>query len=525
MNHPLEVWIRTQEGLSASIPILGYEGSRRLAMSIASQYLVRWIAGNTFKSQERSLVTFDMRTFCATVHGVNSRPQCPSCGNAELFGKQVGTTFELSSRPVCFSQGGYRIASPESVLKRCEHLVDCVTGPIVSLESVRDRDNPLLTVVSGAYFAPPSEARPTVEQLARYSLGKGRTRTQAMVSALGEAIERYSAAVQGDEPRVFARASELVDSVEPRELLLVSDVQYLTRDRANRHARSRAERIPTLYPREQPLHWTQVWSLTRPGQRRYVPSSMCFVGIPEIEESDAFPYDSNGDAAGSCVEEAVLQGLFEVVERDAVGIWWYNRLLRPAVDVEVFDDEFLSGLLRYYNKMGIDVSLLDVTTDLGIPTFVAYGETRETGRFSIGCGCHLDPRLAAERALTEFNQLYDPTGKHPLPWEPKEHSCRLFLQPDPLSSPVKYPRVETPEDIRTVVLSVVEKLERAGLEVLVLNRTRPDLELSVVRVIVPGLRHFWRRLAPGRLYTVPVTMGWRHQAQVESELNPVPLRL
>jgi ribosomal protein S12 methylthiotransferase accessory factor len=346
-----------------------------------------------------------------------------------------------------------------------------------------------------------------------------------MVSALGEAIERYSAAFQGDEPRVFARGSELVDPVEPRDLLLMSDVQYHQREETNRHARSRAERIPMLYPKEQALHWTQVWSLTRPGHPRYIPSSMCYVGVPELDEAEAFPYDSNGDAAGSCVEEAVLQGLFEVVERDAVGIWWYNRLRRPAVDVKVFDDEFLSDLLRYYSKQGIDVSLLDVTTDLGIPTFVAYGETRDAARFSIGCGCHLDPRLAAERALTEFNQLYDPTGKHPLPWEPKEHSCPLFLQPDPLILPVKYSRVDTPEDIRTVVLSLVAKLERAGLEVLVLNRTRPDLELSVVRVIVPGLRHFWRRLAPGRLYTVPVTMGWCHQALAESALNPVPLRL
>ena len=63
------------------------------------------------------------------------------------------------------------------------------------------------------------------------------------------------------------------------------------------------------------------------------------------------------------------------------------------------------------------------------------------------------------------------------------------------------------------------------MEVLVLDQTRPEIGLNVVRVIVPGLRHFWPRFAPGRLYDVPVKMQWLKQAQKESELNPIGMFL
>ena len=58
---------------------------------------------------------------------------------------------------------------------------------------------------------------------------------------------------------------------------------------------------------------------------------------------------------------------------------------------------------------------------------------------------------------------------------------------------------------------------------LVLNQTRPDLELPVVKVIVPGIRHFWNRFAPGRLYDVPVQLNWLPEPRKEEELNSIPL--
>jgi ribosomal protein S12 methylthiotransferase accessory factor len=76
-------------------------------------------------------------------------------------------------------------------------------------------------------------------------------------------------------------------------------------------------------------------------------------------------------------------------------------------------------------------------------------------------------------------------------------------------------------DSHEQVMTCVRLAEQAGLDFLVLDQTRPDVEVPVVRVIVPGLRHFYRRFAPGRLYDVPVKLGWRDWPLTEGELNPL----
>jgi oxazoline/thiazoline synthase len=75
--------------------------------------------------------------------------------------------------------------------------------------------------------------------------------------------------------------------------------------------------------------------------------------------------------------------------------------------------------------------------------------------------------------------------------------------------------------MREQVAACVRAVEREGLDFLALDQTRPDIEVPVVRVIVPGMRHFYRRFAPGRLYDVPVKLGWRDRPTPESELNPI----
>ena len=83
----------------------------------------------------------------------------------------------------------------------------------------------------------------------------------------------------------------------------------------------------------------------------------------------------------------------------------------------------------------------------------------------------------------------------------------------------------TTDDIADDVRDCQKRVERLGLEMLVLNQTRPEIELPVVKVVVPGMRHFWARFAKGRLYDVPVRLGWLPAPLTEEELNPVPMFL
>jgi ribosomal protein S12 methylthiotransferase accessory factor len=81
------------------------------------------------------------------------------------------------------------------------------------------------------------------------------------------------------------------------------------------------------------------------------------------------------------------------------------------------------------------------------------------------------------------------------------------------------------DDLKEDVEACEGRVRERGLEMLVLDQTRSEIGMPVVKVIVPGLRHFWPRFAPGRLYDMPVTLGWRSAPLSEAELNPIPMFL
>src|SRR5262249_37623926 len=145
----------------------------------------------------------------------------------------------------------------------------------------------------------------------------------------------------------------------------------------------------------------------------------------------------------------------------------------------------------------------------------------EEDRFAIGFGCHLSPRLAVQRALTEVNQLFEPAAPRRAPWDldrlpSREH---LFPHPDlPPATAQHLPRFSG-ADLRADIEHCLRRLHGAGLELVVVDKTRPDIGLSVVQAIVPGLRHFWPRFGPGRLYHVPCALGWLPRPLAEDELN------
>ena len=92
----------------------------------------------------------------------------------------------------------------------------------------------------------------------------------------------------------------------------------------------------------------------------------------------------------------MLQGLLELIERDAVALWWYNRLRRSGVDLEGADDPYVSDLVRHYGELQRELWVLDVTSDFGVPTFAAISKRVDKAEEDIiyGFGAHLDPAVA-----------------------------------------------------------------------------------------------------------------------------------
>jgi oxazoline/thiazoline synthase len=274
------------------------------------------------------------------------------------------------------------------------------------------------------------------------------------------------------------------------------------------------------------------------GETRYLPTSYCYYGYHGQDPVFARA-DSNGCAAGSEPEEAVLQGVLELIERDAVALWWYNRLRRRGVDLESVDDPYVSALRRHYGELRRDLWALDVTSDLGVPAFAAISRRVDKAEEDIiyGFGAHLDPRVALARALTELNQSLEAVPAATGPdlaqtyrggeeavhwWRTVRAADAAYLVPDPAVSLMSLQDLkdlsssDLCEDIDTCKLLAAAK----GIELLLLDQTRPDIGLPVVRVVAPGLRHFWARYGPGRLYDVPVREGWLDRPVEENELNP-----
>jgi ribosomal protein S12 methylthiotransferase accessory factor len=269
-----------------------------------------------------------------------------------------------------------------------------------------------------------------------------------------------------------------------------------------------------------------MWSL-RDGRFRHLPTGMLYFFYGPGAQAD-----SNGCAAGNTVGEAIVQGFLELVERDAYAIWWYNRSQRREVDLSQFDDSYIRDLVTQLGAAGRKVWVLDVTSDLGIPTFIAITHWMQNGAENIefGSGAHFDPRIALLRALTELNQflalglMNGGTGEKPsldnvtpLRLDNYPYLIPSKEAPVQLSADSKFGRLEVPEQVSACV-NTVRKL---GMDFLVLDQTRADIEVPVVRVVVPGLRHFYRRFGPGRLYDVPIKLGLRDRPVPEDELNPV----
>lgn len=525
----------TDPGVATMLP-----ATLRAATGLTAAETQRILVQGDSPTVAGTLVTIDLTTLEAQRHTLVRQPQCPACGDPDRYGTPI--RIELRSQIKRYGEdGGHRVQSPAETVAALEQHVSPLIGAITGLHRLTDPDDE----VSHAYAAGHNFAMLTTStyllrrNLRGLSGGKGRTDAQARASAMCEAIERYSGLWRGDEPRRRASLAALGDDAIPPEALLeFSDWQYENRIAWNHRQQSGLHMVPERLDREREIDWTQVWSLTH-DRPRLVPSAYCYFGHPDLTAGPFCYCDANGNAAGNTLEEAILQGLLELVERDSVAIWWYNRLRLPRVDLDSLEDPYTRTLERYYDGMERSLWVLDITTDLRIPAFaaVSHRKDRPVQDILLGFGAHVEPRLGVMRALTECNQFLpavvkrDPTGATIYEFDDPEAQQwwrEATLDSEPYVVPAAGASVtdvrtmlnHSSSDIAAEIHVCVERLAEAGIEVLVLDQSRPDLDIKVAKVIAPGLRHFWRRLGPGRLYEAPVKLGHASCAIPEWELNP-----
>jgi ribosomal protein S12 methylthiotransferase accessory factor len=364
--------------------------------------------------------------------------------------------------------------------------------------------------------------------------GGGMSRNESLTRCLGEAIELLSSCWWGQESFCRTTAVQLGKSaILPNDIALISERQYAERDRWNAIHGSYAW-LPEPFDSSRPVDWVEAKS-PKGDETKLVPAACVLIGYSNAGEQGCFCVgDSNGCAAADSLETAAARGFLELVERDATAIWWYGRHCRPQINLKS-----LTGyqvLLNWLDGRPRRSHVLDITSDLGIPVFVAVSHELDGSTLALGFGADFDPERAVISALLEMCQMeisfeifrrQESVSSHPgfAAWlEAANVAACPWCRPTPEEAiDLGWERAIESDGAMTSLDHCLEVCEAHDLRMFYVDLTRSEFAIPVARVIVPGLRHYKPRFAPGRLYGVSVSLGWQSIATDEAQLNALPL--
>lgn len=314
--------------------------------------------------------------------------------------------------------------------------------------------------------------------------GKGFTPQEAEASAIMEGVERYSA--EPGDHRLFAGnlgslGREGYEVLDPVRLI-----------------------IPTLrrYSQAEELEWVLGTSITK-GVDILVPAEAVF--HPYARANQLFQTNTNGLAVGNAMEEAVIHGLMEVIERDAWSLFEVDTSSSRDLDVEGSrcNCRPVREIVRKLEAASVRVFLKDITSDVGIPTIAAALDdemTKDPALLSLGVGAHLVPEIAVLRALTEAIQsrlttihgtredTFKAEFARRIGYERMRRINRRWFEPSRGSVTVDELGAHVSGDFLDDINFTLERLRNVGLgEVILVDLTRKGLGIPAVRVIVPGL--------------------------------------
>jgi ribosomal protein S12 methylthiotransferase accessory factor len=329
------------------------------------------------------------------------------------------------------------------------------------------------------------------------SQGKGATLALARVSALMESLETYHAE-KIPSPSLRASISDLGNALgyDPFTLPLMRAPLSDRRGDAGAFDLSGDGAGRFILGREQQIEWLEATDLST-GRATFVPRALCeldFVAEERLAVGRFLP-SSNGLASGNTPAEALVHGLCEVVERDAVAraeaSWLDPRAsVAPGGSGPLNDaTRALQSLVDRIQRGGARVHLFDRTGPVGVPCFEAFISVPGQRTFR-GAGCHPVAAIAAARALTEAAQsrLAHIAGSRDDLWRASyRQSEGDFAWPQPMRDLEARPGLEL-RTFREAVAEIAARVQAVtGMPALAVDLTRPAFEIPVVFVLAPGL--------------------------------------
>ncbi|MBP0726647.1 TOMM precursor leader peptide-binding protein [Bacillus sp. RG28] len=309
---------------------------------------------------------------------------------------------------------------------------------------------------------------------------------------------------------------------------------------------------------ERKMNWVWGYSLLQ-ERSLLVPELLAYYSLSH----DGFVYEtSNGCAMGGSVEEAILHGIFEVIERDSFLLTWYARLPLPRLDLSSVHDVELQLMMQRMEAVGgYELHAFQATMEHSIPSIWIIAKNKKETGMNLLCaaGSHLDPIRAVKGALFELagmmltldEKLEKNQGKYkkmlsnPFLVKEMDHHSMLYGLPEAeerldfllknegtaLTFNEAFGETKRHADIKDDLQYVLQTLKQKNFDVIVVNQTSPEIKrngLHCVKVIIPGMLpmtfgyHLTRLTGLERVLRIPMELGYRKTPLTYEQLNPHP---
>ena len=382
------------------------------------------------------------------------------------------------SEKITYFKGTHRVIAPKRTIEINEDKLK--TAGITRIADITDLDRiglPIYTAI-----------RPTAEEggVSIYG-GKGITKDHAKASAMMEGFERYSAERQDSDESIISNLNDIDNNIDPKSLNLPKDL----------------ERVDIN-------DWNLEWSIAHDiisENDYYIPTNAVYHPYnPKDNAKTLFKSNTNGLASGNILEEAILHGMFEVIERDAWSIFELTHKNYSQIDLDSIESDVINEIIEKFESEGIKIKLMDFTADINIPTIAASADdtvTKDAGLLTLGMGTHLDPEVAILRALTEvaqsratqINGAREDTVRADFAREAgyermKRINKYYFKQEDEQISLSDIENKSTHSITEDIEIVKNELMANDIEKILYVDLTRPEIDVSVVRVIIPEMEMY-----------------------------------
>jgi ribosomal protein S12 methylthiotransferase accessory factor len=443
----------------------------------------------------------------ASFHTALPMPWCAVCGGA-LGARKEGAGAAPEGARVDLKAA----RDPGELRRLLDGVVDARTGIVQQLEldSVSPALTPEAPVTATAILSSYTEGDRCAHHCGEPEVGagKGASPVDAMISAVGEAVERYSAERFDAGALLRAPVAEMEgDFIAPERLCLYGESQY-----------ARPDFPYTRLDPATPIDWALGrWLDTR--EPVFVPALPTFFNYPAPREADFCQVTSNGLAAGATLADASMQAALELIERDAFMISWLTR--RPGLRLVLDDsvDPYAKEVARQLADRGARLALYLVDAGLAVPTVlcVGFGDGKRWPGATVSLAAHLSPRTAIRKAILEQGHVGPyivrlmAGEEQAIPERPEDvlsidDHALYYLPPSRATAfaflgaggAVMAADLEEPEEISLGALG--ERIQAAGLRVAIVDVTSPDLlstPFRVARALGPDFQqiHFGHLLA------------------------------